>query len=219
MSYPGSPRLRRGSRPGTLRRPASRRESLDDAPAKLWQAQLIEACDWEKGLGQGFGLTADGEKAAKEPALLARILAGQTVETELRDRPAAPTTYDRGERARAAYYVSERPLVTQSLMLVNIAVFLFGLSIAWKSGAGRMTYANGQDIGTLIKLGAVSGDALLRGEWWRLGSANFVHVGLVHLMLNVYCLGMVGRSPRISGAAGGSCSSTSSPGSPGAASP
>jgi len=170
------------------------RDSLDAAIQPLWTHQLIEARDWVKGLNQGYGLTPDGEKAANDPALLARILAGKGVESEVKPR-GGPTTYDRGERARGSFYGGaepSRPIVTQLLIAANIAVFVVGLSMAWRSGAGRSAYLDGTDIGTLLRLGSVSGDALLRGEWWRLGTANFVHNGMLHLMLNVYCLFSVG---------------------------
>ena len=158
---------------------------------ELWSHGLIEARDWVKGLGQGFGLTADGERALREPAFLAKLLAGKTVETEVKPRPVL-TTWDRGERARQSFFDPKPAIVTQSLVMLNMAVFVIGLSIAWRSGGGRVAYLNGTDLGTLLKLGAVSGDSLARGEWWRLFAANFVHIGAAHLLLNVYCLGMLG---------------------------
>jgi rhomboid protease GluP len=167
------------------------RELYDAAIGDLMQAQLIEARDWVKDLGQAFALTDNGVRALRDPAVLARHLAGPSLEPAPVEPP-HPTTYDRGERARQAYYSPGRPFVTQILLLLNIVVFFIGLIIAWKDGSGRMAYLNGHDATTLMKLGAVSGDALVRGEWWRLGAACFVHVGIVHLLMNLYSLGLLG---------------------------
>jgi membrane associated rhomboid family serine protease len=41
--------------------------------------------------------------------------------------------------------------------------------------------------------GAVTGESLLRGEWWRLLTCCFVHHGAMHLGLNMYGLWIVGR--------------------------
>src|SRR5262249_17907716 len=40
----------------------------------------------------------------------------------------------------------------------------------------------------LHETGAVRGDDLLQGQWWRLLSCGFVHVGLLHLGMNMYAL-------------------------------
>ncbi len=40
----------------------------------------------------------------------------------------------------------------------------------------------------LIHWGADFGPLTLTGQWWRLLSSNYVHIGLVHLALNMWCL-------------------------------
>jgi rhomboid protease GluP len=45
---------------------------------------------------------------------------------------------------------------------------------------------------TLFKWGAVFRPAVLGGEWWRLITCCFVHVGLFHLMVNMYALLYIG---------------------------
>src|SRR5262249_58687152 len=34
---------------------------------------------------------------------------------------------------------------------------------------------------------------MVDGEWWRLLSSNFAHIGVVHLLLNMWCLWSLGR--------------------------
>lgn len=167
------------------------RDALDAVITRLWESQLIYARDWQRGLGQGYDLTPEGERAARDPAVLARALAGPRID-DSRERPAL-TTYDRGERARDAFLNPKRAIVTQTLIFLNVLVFFIGFIVAWRSGNGRMAFIKGEDVTTLLKLGAITGDGLLNGEWWRLITTNFVHIGLVHLVLNMYCLGMIGR--------------------------
>ena len=45
---------------------------------------------------------------------------------------------------------------------------------------------------TLVQIGAVHGEWLQRGEWWRLFSACFVHIGILHLLVNMFALAMMG---------------------------
>jgi membrane associated rhomboid family serine protease len=49
------------------------------------------------------------------------------------------------------------------------------------------------DLGALIAAGANLKSATLGGEWWRLGTSMFLHVGIAHLALNVYGLWVLGR--------------------------
>ncbi|MBM3983946.1 MAG: rhomboid family intramembrane serine protease [Planctomycetes bacterium] len=44
----------------------------------------------------------------------------------------------------------------------------------------------------LQRFGAVSGEWLLAGEWWRLLTSCFVHIGALHLIGNLFALAMMG---------------------------
>jgi rhomboid protease GluP len=44
----------------------------------------------------------------------------------------------------------------------------------------------------LIHFGATNPDFILSGQWWRLLSAIFVHVGLIHIATNMWCLWNLG---------------------------
>jgi rhomboid protease GluP len=46
---------------------------------------------------------------------------------------------------------------------------------------------------TLLRFGADrAGDVLINGEWWRIVTAMFVHVGIIHLAGNMWCLWNLG---------------------------
>jgi rhomboid protease GluP len=75
--------------------------------------------------------------------------------------------------------------LTTVLIAVNVAVFVF---MAF-SGVSISTPTNGQ----LIRWGANFGPLSLGTQPWRILTSNYVHIGLVHILLNMWCLWSLGR--------------------------
>lgn len=73
------------------------------------------------------------------------------------------------------------PLVMYVLFGVNAAVFL-AMAL---SGSSLLS---GPPARELINWGANFGPLTLSGQWWRLLSAVFVHIGLIHFAFNMWCL-------------------------------
>jgi rhomboid protease GluP len=70
--------------------------------------------------------------------------------------------------------------VTRLLVAINLVVFLAMLA----GGAGLWHSSNSVQ----LAWGANFGPATQDGEWWRLGTAMFLHFGVIHLGLNLWAL-------------------------------
>jgi membrane associated rhomboid family serine protease/Flp pilus assembly protein TadD len=79
---------------------------------------------------------------------------------------------------------SSAPTVTQILLGINVAVFL-GMALSGIS----ITDPTTQD---LLRWGANSAGLTLSGDWWRLVTNVFLHIGIIHIALNMWCLWSLG---------------------------
>lgn len=70
---------------------------------------------------------------------------------------------------------------TTSLILINIIIFI----IMRMNGSTLET-------NTLLKYGAMQNILVFNGQYWRLFTAMFIHIGIMHLIMNMFFLYTVG---------------------------
>jgi membrane associated rhomboid family serine protease len=174
------------------------RDTLDVALERLRMRGLIELTPWESGPGQGYRLTPDGEQVLRDAGLLDRVREGRVPaarprpDDETGRRDGRPTPYERGEIIRDALLGRERPVVTLTLIGINVAVFVAGLVLASQQGINPGKVLSGDAPLILHQTGSVSMLDIARGQWWRLLTSCFVHIGILHIGCNMYALYVVG---------------------------
>lgn len=79
-------------------------------------------------------------------------------------------------------FKNKTPIITYGLIIINIIVFL-----------SMYIFFNGSyDVDTLLKFGANYSLLVKSGEYYRLITSCFIHIGLIHLFFNMYALYIVG---------------------------
>jgi membrane associated rhomboid family serine protease len=74
-----------------------------------------------------------------------------------------------------------------------IATRVLVLSILGAASVIAFTLDGSTDVGTLMRSGALVRGLIDDGEWWRFVTFSFVHVGGIHLIVNVFVLWFLGR--------------------------
>jgi membrane associated rhomboid family serine protease len=180
------------------------RNRVDACLDELRLGGLVQLTEWVQGKGQGYTLTTTGRRILDQPRLLNQVRHGvppqqsRPVDTE---SPMArePADWDRGKALAGVLQTTRPALVTRMLIVVNVVNFVIGLVMVQQAGAPIDEYlvswnARDRRIHDIRHdTGAFEGRAsLLQGEWWRLLSCCFVHMGAVHLVLNMWVLGSIG---------------------------
>ncbi|WP_310485639.1 rhomboid family intramembrane serine protease [Chamaesiphon sp. VAR_48_metabat_403] len=80
--------------------------------------------------------------------------------------------------------VNARTPVTNLLIAINVLIFCAELAWQYKSGDKKFTF---------IPLGGLDASLVLDGQWWRIITANFLHMGILHLGMNMVALLYLGK--------------------------
>jgi len=76
--------------------------------------------------------------------------------------------------------------LTFGIIAINVIVYIF--SSIFSASIIDM------DMKTLVEMGALYGPyVVLKGEWWRLFTAMFLHGGMTHILMNMFSLYLIGR--------------------------
>ncbi len=80
-------------------------------------------------------------------------------------------------------FKEKTPYVTYALLFINVLLFIF----MYLFGDGS------EDIPTLVKFGALAKDLVIMGQYHRLITSAFLHIGVIHLVFNMYALYVLGK--------------------------
>jgi len=107
------------------------------------------------------------------------------------------------EEARAAAKTQDKPpslwAYPATYLLVAINLVVFGVMFPYSPAMDMIRHHAGWGIltaqfdgNTLIRFGASDSGKVLSGEWWRLITSIFVHVTILHIAVNMWCLWNLG---------------------------
>ena len=76
--------------------------------------------------------------------------------------------------------------LTYTIIGLNVLVYIFSAFFSQN--------LTDMDLETLVEMGALFGPYVVQQEqWWRLGTAMFLHGGITHLLMNMFSLYLIGR--------------------------
>jgi membrane associated rhomboid family serine protease len=176
------------------------REDLDAVLDQLRLASLVKLTEWMQGHGQGYQVTPEGEEVLSQPRLLERLRRGDVPRLTPARPPDLPTSRHalaglRGEKIRQSLMDESRPVVTYLLVALNLVWFVVELQFFWQNGGTGVPVAFGEVSKEYQKAieqaGAIRLD-LVADQPWRLLTSAFVHIGLVHILFNMFALYRLG---------------------------
>lgn len=110
-----------------------------------------------------------------------------------RERPGGMSQLQR-QRVRTRFWMSQNPrFVTNIIIGINVLVYLIAalLSITQYGGLGSLGDIN---VNVLVNLGAQVNALVAQGEWWRIFTAMFLHLNILHIGLNMLSLFFIGTA-------------------------
>jgi membrane associated rhomboid family serine protease len=78
------------------------------------------------------------------------------------------------------------------ILTINIILFVLMAIVEIKNGGGGEKFIQSASSGVLNDFGALVPSLVRSGQWWRLVTFNFLHIGLMHLMFNSSALYSIG---------------------------
>jgi rhomboid protease GluP len=78
------------------------------------------------------------------------------------------------------------------ILTINIALFVLMALVEMRNGAGGEAFVQSASNAVLDDFGALVPAAVTAGQWWRIVTMNFLHIGLMHLAFNSIALYQIG---------------------------
>jgi rhomboid protease GluP len=161
----------------------------------LWLDGLVQRGESSPEDGPGVVLTDRGRQVLADPEMLTRLIEGRPL-----------TEGDRGGIVRASLMRPVTPIVMRTLLILILLTFgwivylapeqpkVRGVFLSFSPGGGGMPLELARAVNQLLeRCGALDALDVLHGRWWKLITAAFVHIGLLHLLMNAWVLYTSGR--------------------------
>lgn len=103
---------------------------------------------------------------------------------------ASPFAEQIGEQKILSDIFNRAAPISPTLIGINVAIYVL-ITIAAGGDLWR-ALTGGADTFTLLAFGAQNNELLQNGQWFRLITPAFVHIGLLHLIMNSYALWTIG---------------------------
>lgn len=101
------------------------------------------------------------------------------------NEPVGPRAVDREGPSVLAGFIPRARFNTVIILLINFGLYIATALYSMRGSGGSAMDIDGR---TLLLFGAKFGPALELGQWWRLITANFLHGGLIHILMNSWVL-------------------------------
>ncbi len=156
-------------------------ETLHEWLELLFLDGLVEKAPGTKETGPGVILTDLGRQVLADDDALERLRQGRAI-----------NALDRGGAVREMLLKPSRPFVTRIILFANLLWFGYSCWLAWQMKAVSL-YLSGDlaslEVNKIVMMSGGLGRAeWIHGEWWRVITAAFVHIGLLHLGMNMLWL-------------------------------
>lgn len=152
--------------------------NITDSKGKIIKFYSITATNWQNAINI-LNEKIDGKI---EHHVFEHEFTETEIAAEIEKTVYALSEYVKVQQKRAeSILMYGKPMFTYILIAINVFIFIL-LEI---NGGSNNPY-------TLIEFGAKYNPAILEGEWWRLFSSMFLHVGILHLLMNMLALYYLG---------------------------
>ncbi len=103
-----------------------------------------------------------------------------------------PETPERRAPGAVVLLPLSRPFWSWVILGINVVIWLVMIGVTMVQGGGLLTGSLGVSTQVLVTFGAKVNQLIASGQYWRLLTANFLHVNLFHLLFNTYALWQLG---------------------------
>jgi membrane associated rhomboid family serine protease len=95
-------------------------------------------------------------------------------------------------RARAGAALESSSFISLIILTINILLFVLMAIVEVRNGRGGEAFFQSASDAVLDDFGALNPGLVAAGQWWRLVTFNFLHIGLMHLLFNSSALYQIG---------------------------